>query len=596
MKSRPLYSFVLSAVGTSLIMMGAQAATVYVAPNGNGNGLSPDSPTNLVQAQDIARKQARSGSVNVILKGGRYELADTLRFDSRDSNVSYQSAPNEKAILSGGTFINGWSRVNGNLYSATLPSNVNLQFRQLYAELNGATTTRPVRAKSEQMGQIESWDIDGSGTFNVSGADWGTGTKTFNSNYPEMVVHRFWVQSYVRIRSIKAQGNGRYTVYPVTLDAKREQAKDIPNKEYGQPFYFTNDLSLLNRDNEWYLNSNTRSLYYMFPNGNTNDYKLIAPRLEHLVEIDGSKNLSFQNLTFADTTWLEPNVSGLTGIQGSFFGKSVDKNDWFPITAGVVVKNTKGVKFVGNIFKNMGSSGLELTSGTHSTLIEGNRFTQIAASGVQVYTTVGALTTDPASGRPMNTNMNPAPANRSSRDSIQNNYVDNTGLDYIGTVGIFATYPEYLTISHNEVYNMPYTGISVGWGWTNMESALKNNTIIGNHVHHVMQFLDDGGGIYLLSRQPGTRIEQNFVHDLNASATSGNRPVVPIYLDNMVEGTTVTMNVCQGFSGNGQVSNGVFYRPETGQTNSIQACLSNNASVINSAGPARKFSAMREAL
>lgn len=54
-----------------------------------------------------------------------------------------------------------------------------------------------------------------------------------------------------------------------------------------------------------------------------------------------------------------------------------------------------------------------------------------------------------------------------------------------------------------------------------------------------MEFLDDGGGIYLLSHQPETRVEQNYVHDLNASATSGMRPVVPIYLDNNVEETTV---------------------------------------------------------
>ena len=45
-------------------------------------------------------------------------------------------------------------------------------------------------------------------------------------------------------------------------------------------------------------------------------------------------------------------------------------------------------------------------------------------------------------------------------------------------------------------------------------TAAKDNVIEGNHVHHVMLRLMDGGGIYtLVGGMPGTVIRDNRVHD-----------------------------------------------------------------------------------
>ena len=81
-------------------------------------------------------------------------------------------------------------------------------------------------------------------------------------------------------------------------------------------------------------------------------------------------------------------------------------------------------------------------------------------------------------------------------------------------MAIHAGYPEAMRIEHNEVADAPYTGILVGWGWSLNDNVMRNNIIRYNRVYHVMNLIADGGGIYTLSKQPGTLIAENHVHDI----------------------------------------------------------------------------------
>ncbi len=97
------------------------------------------------------------------------------------------------------------------------------------------------------------------------------------------------------------------------------------------------------------------------------------------------------------------------------------------------------------------------------------------------------------------------------RNLIKNNLITKVGRDYHSSVGMFAGYTEGLVIENNELADMPYTGISVGWGWTSEKTPLKNNLIRRNRIHNIMNLLADGAGIYTVSKQPGTTIVENYV-------------------------------------------------------------------------------------
>jgi hypothetical protein len=100
--------------------------------------------------------------------------------------------------------------------------------------------------------------------------------------------------------------------------------------------------------------------------------------------------------------------------------------------------------------------------------------------------------------------------------------------------GIFTGYVRNIRIEHNTISNLPYTGISVGWGWSPLESIMENNSVKFNRIYGIMNFLHDGGGIYTLSTQPGLNVSYNVIHD------SGN---CGLYLDERTNGSVWSFNV-----------------------------------------------------
>jgi hypothetical protein len=65
---------------------------------------------------------------------------------------------------------------------------------------------------------------------------------------------------------------------------------------------------------------------------------------------------------------------------------------------------------------------------------------------------------------------------------------------------------------------LPYTGISLGWNWSAAPTVCEGNLVTANHIHHVVQLLSDGAGIYTLGRQPGTILRGNVIHDVTVNA------------------------------------------------------------------------------
>lgn len=113
-------------------------------------------------------------------------------------------------------------------------------------------------------------------------------------------------------------------------------------------------------------------------------------------------------------------------------------------------------------------------------------------------------------------------------NTITNNYVHNVGVEYTGAVGIWGGYSRKTTISHNEVGDLPYSGISFGWaGWhTNATTPLANpniqadNVISNNVIYNVMGVRHDGGPIYTNGPQG-----QSLAHGLTlqGNVTFGNK-------------------------------------------------------------------------
>ena len=109
MKNLLPFSFAMAMALAALPLSGAQAAQLYVAPNGNdANPGSLEKPfASLQRAQQAARKVAGREAVAVMVRAGTYFLPETLVLNAADSGskaapVVYQAYQKEQPVISGG--------------------------------------------------------------------------------------------------------------------------------------------------------------------------------------------------------------------------------------------------------------------------------------------------------------------------------------------------------------------------------------------------------------------------------------------------------------------------------------------------------------
>ena len=203
--------------------------------------------------------------------------------------------------------------------------------------------------------------------------------------------------------------------------------------------------------------------------------------------------------------------------------------------ANVVCHAAKSIRFERCTFTQLGGAGLDIEFGSQDNVVVGCRFCDISGTAVQV-------------GDVLKDDHHPDdPRKIVKNNAVVNNYIHDCGVDYWGSVGVFAGYTEGTVIAHNEIANLPYSGISVGWGWGEEDAGggnpdyqqpfkydtptpAKNNRIEYNNIHGAMSKTDDGGGIYTLGNQPGTIIRGNHIHDCKNPKSTRNW-ASGIYLD-----------------------------------------------------------------
>lgn len=154
---------------------------------------------------------------------------------------------------------------------------------------------------------------------------------------------------------------------------------------------------------------------------------------------------------------------------------------------------------------------------------------------------------------------------RTGKNTVTDNLIENTGHIWPSACGITFANSFANQIIHNELTDLTYTGISVGWVWGFGENVSRDNRVEYNNIHHlaIRAGLSDLGGIYTLGIQPGTVIRGNHIHDIENSAYGGQG----IYLDEGSSFMLVEQNLvhhcashafCEHFGKNNLVRDNLF--------------------------------------
>ncbi|MEM0043004.1 MAG: right-handed parallel beta-helix repeat-containing protein [Thermofilaceae archaeon] len=579
-----------------------EAVALYVSPKGSDSwsGLFPDPLPDgsdgplatLEAARDRVRELRRQRRrVTVYLRGGVYHLSASLVLGPEDSGgegclVVWQAYPGEEPIISGGLRITGFRQVDlggRSAWVAEVPRG--WSFKQLFVNGERRPRSRLPKEGFYKIAGVPSYAgkrilelqlFEGADEFSFEP---GQLRAWRNLQEVDVVILHFWVEERIPLRSVD-ESRGVAGLSAKTVFAIRDGfAEEYPR------YYVENVFEALSEPGEWYLDAAEGFLYYLpKPGEDPSSSVVVAPRLVwRLLEVKGEpergrfvENIVIRGLTFECTDWahtLSPqaavNVPGAIYLRGA---------------RNVVIEDCT-VRLVGGY-------AIEIGEGCRGVRVEGCRLYDLGAGGIKVGT---------------------QHVPRSEWEKVEfievaGNRIERGGRVFHSAVGVWVGQARFVRVVANEIADLFYTGVSVGWTWGYGESFACCNLIEGNVIHDIgAGLLSDMGGVYTLGVQPGTAVRCNIIYNVSAYQYGG----WGVYLDEgssyiVVEGNVVYDTTHGGFHQHygrwnivrdnifalGREANIVLSRGEEGQVAFIfeRNIVLSNGSPIFQGGYAQRYS------
>lgn len=526
---------------------------LWVSPEGSASpDGSPEAPFGSIHmAQREARELRRlsdpavEGGIRILLKGGLYRLEEPLFVRWEDSGTAgsptvFAAAPGEVPVISGGVPVEGWKPADsaegmapdahGKVWVADAPQvgARPLFFRDFW--VGGQRAQRAREVDDDDFARIVKWDKARreawipAHTVEALGEPGGL----------ELVIHQMWAIAILRVKTIEIEGELAKVSFHEPENRVQFEHPWPPvviSEEHGNSiFYLTNRREFLDQPGEWYQDPGTGKVYYWPREGEQpGELDAVAPVFETLVRVEGTADrpvghVHFEGLHFQHTTWMRPSEAGHVPLQAGFYmydayklrpagtpdKASLENQAWVGRKpAGVELRHVRETRFEGCFFEHMAASALDYVIGSEGDEIVGNVFRDIGGNGF----VAGGFQEE---GVETHVPYNPSDERLIVQDfRFANNLLTDIANQDWGGVAVIAGYVRDAVIEHNEISDVAYTGISVGWGWTPEPTVLANNRIRGNHIHHFAKRMYDTAAIYTLSAQPGTVIAGNAVHSIN---------------------------------------------------------------------------------
>ena len=501
------------------IIDGFSQQTLYISPNGSGTAFTENNPGSLDNL-NAKLKQNPSKKTIVFLKGGTYLPAQPFVIDNdiagnKTDTIIFSGMKGEKAILSGGRKATKWVKAGNGMFKSQLPKGTD--FRQLYVNGKMAVRARTPNREDEYdfSPYFRELRFDGKNkTILVNASEVG---EWKNLQQVEMVLHQHWYQSRVKIESVSINKD---TAVVTPLQPARNHLFTLTYAGLlnpGKPYYFENAIEFLDQDGEWYLNRDEAVLYYKpRPNEDIHQIEVIYPVMDMVVQIKGQPekpvhNVSFRNIEMAYGNWTIPSRDGIIASQ------AVQARGYSIETAILQVDFARNVTIENcNIFC-AGAHGIVFGKGVKNSNVVSCHIDQISANGIVIDTHKKSF---------------PPDSLFCTDNRIAHNLIENTGMHYTNGMGILASCIARLVVENNEIRFARYSGMQIGNHYGDNLSGMRDNLICRNNIHHVLMLHDDGGAIYTLAVQPGTKILRNWMHDFEKAKWSDSFPTNGVFLDN----------------------------------------------------------------
>ena len=462
--------------------------------------------------------------VTVWFREGTYTFLDTVAFDENDkNNVLYRSYPDEEVVFSGSKEIKGnWKETKINdvkAFVTDMPINSDEDyFRSLFKD--GKRLSRSNYPKEDvfkiaaEPNADEKFDSEWDPNFFVHSPVFYAHPEDLldftNQTDIDVKIMHFWCDDLLPVHSIDKTSGKITTTKPTAMKARVDDNYILENVK-----------EALSLPGEWYLDRTEEKLYYIPQDGDTLENTVVyAGSNEQFLTINNVENISFQGINFENTDWNHTN--------GTHTGNPFDKSHplyktikygaehpqaAFEVPASIYIAASKGINFTDCNFENISYTAIKFEKASKDCAITSCLFNEIGGNAIFIH---GDFV---------------VPASTQNID-VTDCHISKYGRIFNNSIGILLTHAIDCDLTHNEIHDGWYTGVSVGWNWGYSDNSTNNINISNNLIYNIGNgWLSDMGGIYTLGIQPDTVISENIIYNVGCDEGAYGYGGWGIYLD-----------------------------------------------------------------